>query len=367
MTHVALVAHGNLQADRLFEPASSRDNILERFVLLRKSIESAGLVCRTADMFEPRAIDVLIFHDILHELGAILKTVKANPLVQLIYVPNEPAFVIPLHDERLLPRLPVDAVLTWNDRIAGQFPHVIKCNIGQPVIETTKIPSVPFAEKKFICGIFANKPSNAPGSLFGERIRAVEFFSRQSPGMDLYGIGWETSAFPFIQSVYRGRCESKKVVQQQYKYSIAYENIENQPGLITEKIFDCFSAGTVPVYLGAPNIEAYIPTGCFIDFRRFTGYMQLYEYLANMSENEYQEYLDAARAFIDNPQCYQFTSTNYAEVVTRQVKALSERKTTAKSVSKLKWELFKLIAEFPQVLRNWRRYKHFLIVMGTVW
>lgn len=367
MTHVALVAHGNLQADRLFDLASSRDNILERFTLLRKDVESAGMVCRTADMFEPRAIDVLIFHDILHELGVILKTVKANPFVQLIYVPNEPAFVIPLHHEKVLPHLPVDTVLTWNDRIANKFPHVIKCNIGQPTIDTSRVPSVPYVEKKFICSIFANKPSDAPGSLFRERIRAVDFFCRQSHGIDLYGVGWEASVFPFVHSAYRGRCASKIAVQQQYKFSIAYENVDNQPGLITEKIFDCFRAGTVPIYLGAPNIEAYIPNGCFIDFRSFTGYMQLYEYLINMPENEYQKYLDTAKEFIDDRQYYQFTSMNYAEVVTRQVKVLVARKATEKSISKFKWQLLKLIAEFPQVLRNWRRYKHFVIGMATVW
>ncbi|MDG4476037.1 glycosyltransferase family 10 domain-containing protein [Thiovibrio frasassiensis] len=367
MTHVAVIAHGNLQADRLFDPAATRDNILERFYVLRETLQSADMVCRTADMFEPRVIDVLIFHDILHELGVILKTIKANPFVQLIYVPNEPVFVTPLHDERILPLLPVDVVLTWNDNIAGKFLHVIKCNIGQPVIKKAQIPSLPFSEKKFICSIFANKPSAAPGSLFGERIYAVDFFSRQPTGIDLYGIGWEISAFPFVHLAYRGQCENKKDVQQQYKFSIAYENVVNLPGLITEKIFDCFAAGTVPVYLGAPNIEDYIPASCFIDLRRFVDYAQLYKYLVSMSESEYQKYLDAAKVFIDGPQYRLFTSTNYVEILVEQVKALAARKTGARSIARMKWQLFRLIAGRLQVLRNWRRYKHFVTAMVFVW
>ena len=171
LTNVAIIAHGNLQANRLFDPASSRDSILERFYLLRNELQSAGMVCQTADMYMPHEIDVLIFHDMLNELGTILKTIKANPFVQLIYVPNEPAFVAPMHDEKILPQLPVDAVLTWNDRIAGKFLHVIKCNIGQPVIDSESIPNLPFTNKKFICSIFANKPSGAPDSLFAERIQ----------------------------------------------------------------------------------------------------------------------------------------------------------------------------------------------------
>lgn len=367
LTNVALIAQGNLQTNRLFDPASSRDNVLERFYLLRESAISSGMVCQTADMFEPREIDVLIFHDILNELGTILKTVKANSFVQLIYVPNEPAFVAPLHDDKILPQLPVDAVLTWNDRIAGKFPHVIKCNIGQPVINSKNIPNVSFTNKKFICSIFANKPSGAPDSLFAERIQSIDFFNQQLLKMDLYGIGWETSAYPFVHEAYRGKCANKKEVQQQYKFCIAYENVEKIPGLITEKIFDCFAAGTVPIYLGAPNVEDDIPSSCFVDFRQFSDYNQLYDYLANMSDGEYQKYLEAAKAFIGGSQYQVFTSTHYAEVVTKQVKLLTDLKTTSRSIARMKLQLLKLIVNYPQVLRNWRLYKRFVIAMVTVW
>ena len=364
---MAIIAHGNLQANKLFDPSASRDNILERFYLLRESAISAGMFCQTADMFAPREIDVLIFHDILNELGTILKTVKANPLVQLIYVPNEPAFVAPLHDEKILPQLPVDAVLTWNDGIAGKFPHVIKCNIGQPVINSKKIPNVPFTNKKFMCSIFANKPSTVPDSLFAERIQSIDFFSRQSLGLDLYGIGWEVSTYSFVHGAYRGKCANKKQVQQQYKFCIAFENVEKIPGLITEKIFDCFAAGTVPIYLGAPNITDYIPSSCFVDFRQFANYNALYDYLANMSEGEYQKYLDAAKAFIGSPQYRLFTSTHYAEVVMEQVKLLTTRKTSARSLIGMKWQLLKLIVNRPQVLKNWRPYRRFVMAMVTIW
>ena len=143
--------------------------------------------------------------------------------------------------------------------------------------------------------------------------------------------------------------------------------IEKIPGLITEKIFDCFAAGTVPIYLGAPNITDYIPRSCFVDFRQFANYNNLYDYLANMSKGEYQKYLDAAKAFIDSPQYQIFTSTHYAELVTKQVKLLTTRKTAAKSLVRIKWLLLKLIINNPQVLRNWRLYKRFVISMVTVW
>jgi len=367
MIHVALIAHGNQKVNKLFDIASSRDNVLERFYLLRERLQSVDMDCQTADMFKPNMIDVLIFHDILHELATALRVVKANPYVQLIYVPNEPVIVTPMHDEKIIPQLPVDIVLTWNDRIAGKFPHIIKCNIGEPVIEKEKIPNVPFIDKKFICSIFANKPSSATDSLFAERIRTIDFFSRQPTGMDLYGVGWENSTYSFVHTAYRGQCRNKKEVQQQYKFSIAYENVEKIPGLITEKILDCFAAGTVPIYLGAPNIEQYIPASCFIDFRNFANYVELYDYLANMSERDYQTYLDAAKAFIDSPQHQLFTSTHYVNVMLEQVNALVSRKASCKSLMQMKWQLIKAVACQPQALRHWRRYSHFLTSLVTVW
>ena len=60
------------------------------------------------------------------------------------------------------------------------------------------------------------------------------------------------------------------------------------PGYITEKIFDCFFAGCVPVYWGAPNITEHIPQNCFIDRRKFKSHEELYSYIKNMPENEYQ-------------------------------------------------------------------------------
>ena len=46
---------------------------------------------------------------------------------------------------------------------------------------------------------------------------------------------------------------------QHYRFYICYENTEGVEDYITEKIFDCFAAGFVPIYWGASNIEKYIP------------------------------------------------------------------------------------------------------------
>tara|TARA_B110000977_G_scaffold198183_1_gene282470 strand:- start:2680 stop:3789 length:1110 start_codon:yes stop_codon:yes gene_type:complete len=365
--NVALVVDEIFKADRVFDVSASRDNIFERFFLLRKHLYNFGMTCRTVDMFEPSKIDILIFHDLMNSLDVILKIIKSNPFVKLVYVPNEPYFIIPLHDSKILPQLPVDCILTWNDQIASKFYHVVKCNIGQPVIFKKDIPSIPFKSKKFISSICSYKSSNVEVALYEERVYAIDFFSKQPTNLDLYGIGWDKADFSFIKPSYKGPCENKRDVLQKYKFSIAYENIATLPGLITEKIFDCFSAGTIPVYIGAPNIKDYIPPSCFIDVRDFRNYEQLYEYLVSMPESEYQQYLDATITFINTPEYDIFTSRFYAKTVVEQICILSKKNKVRKTLFSLKWKLIQLLLLNPRVLKFFRSYKLMAKAILTVW
>lgn len=64
------------------------------------------------------------------------------------------------------------------------------------------------------------------------------------------------------------RVEDKFLFQQQYKFSIAYEN-SSTPGYVTEKIIQALAAGTVPIYWGDPEISKGINPGCFINAHDF--------------------------------------------------------------------------------------------------
>ena len=160
--------------------------------------------------------------------------------------------------------------------------------------------------------------------LYVERIRAIQHFA-QSDLFDLYGVGWDrevpgfdTEIRPHITRCWRGAIAqgpSKKLeILRQYKFSLCLENT-SFPGYITEKIFDCFVAGVVPVYLGAPDILNHVPEGCFIDLRRFRNYIELSEYLSSLSESEANSYLDAARTFLSSPAFERFRSVHFVESI----------------------------------------------------
>jgi len=78
-----------------------------------------------------------------------------------------------------------------------------------------------------------------------------------------------------------------------YKFTLAFENAI-QTDYVTEKFFDPLIAGSVPVYLGAPNIEDFVPAEkCYINVDSFSSVKSLADYLLelNDSDQKYREYL----------------------------------------------------------------------------
>ena len=149
--------------------------------------------------------------------------------------------------------------------------------------------------------------------LYGERLRAIKYFSAV-PGFDLYGWRWDQRPRHPLRLHYgkharrawRGAPEDKAKTLSEYTFSICFENCE-VPGWISEKIYDCFAAGSIPVYLGAPDITSYVPAACFIDFRKFAdprgvfttkSYEKLNEFLSSRTDGELQQYREAIRSFL---------------------------------------------------------------------
>jgi hypothetical protein len=76
-----------------------------------------------------------------------------------------------------------------------------------------------------------------------------------------------------------------------YKFIICYENSYND-GYITEKIFNCLYARTIPIYKGSEKINNYINKDCFID-----GRSNFIEKIINVKDNEklYNEYINSPK------------------------------------------------------------------------
>ncbi len=78
-----------------------------------------------------------------------------------------------------------------------------------------------------------------------------------------------------------------------YKFTFSFENAI-ATDYVTEKFYDPLIVGSVPVYMGAPNVELYSPGDkCFINVTDFGSPKEIADYLLKLHEDEalYQEYL----------------------------------------------------------------------------
>jgi Glycosyltransferase family 10 (fucosyltransferase) C-term/Fucosyltransferase, N-terminal len=86
--------------------------------------------------------------------------------------------------------------------------------------------------------------------------------------------------------------ESRLTTLSRYKFTLAFEN-SVAPDYVTEKFFDPLIAGSVPVYLGAPNVADFAPGDhCFIDVTEFSGPAAVAAHLNALAQDDqaYAEY-----------------------------------------------------------------------------
>jgi hypothetical protein len=161
-------------------------------------------------------------------------------------------------------------------------------------------------------------PTLVNRELYRDRLEAIRYFAKNDD-FDLYGRGWDKPVrYSFerydkaIQKTWQGEVADKQLVLQKYKFAICFENCIFS-GWITEKIIDCLFAGCIPVYWGDPNIEKYIPKGCFIDFRDFKNFSDLEKYMRGITEEEYNRYIKNINEFIASPLYYEFSQQKYVD------------------------------------------------------
>ena len=165
--------------------------------------------------------------------------------------------------------------------------------------------------------VFMNGPRRAKGffqkELYTKREEAVEFFAKNG-GIDVYGGGWDGHKSEAIRGAARGRADNKPETFSRYKFALCFENAI-WPGYLTEKIFDCLLVGTIPIYLGDPEIEKKVSPGSFVDARKFSDYKELVEFLRSRSSDDLKNYRESARNYLDSEGFKKFTKEFFAETV----------------------------------------------------
>jgi len=160
--------------------------------------------------------------------------------------------------------------------------------------------------------------------LYKERLEAICYFS-DHPGFKLFGKGWDQPSglskryFRAVQRLDAKPVDDKLLVMSNFKFALCFENCVF-PGYVTEKIFDCFFAGCIPVYYGAPDITDFVPPETFINFCQFQDISDMNKYLFSLSDVDAFKYLESARNFLSGVEFNKFHQDTFAQQLLEIIK-----------------------------------------------
>lgn len=314
--------------NRLFEATDSvlnRDDQLLPYHRLRQHCGKRGHKLSTADLLPAQMPpgEKAEYHS-FGIMSNLPRLAARRDVVLKSFMVMEPPFVAP-HLYRALPLLTRLFETVYVHNVHGDGYSLVDVDQGR--LDKLYWPQ-PYAD--IVPTLWENKTREArfvmistnaiapdwPNELKSVRLHAAGALARRN-AIHLYGHGWNKpltrkSRFrwgfygPNIRNhlhfrrAYRGRPESKLETLSRYAFSICMENMR-MSGYITEKIFDCLYAGTVPYYLGPPDATRYLPSNVFVDLSQFSDWGQAYEHACSLDASALQEYRDAARDFIRGP------------------------------------------------------------------
>jgi len=330
-------SHSVFYDNELFKATSkwNRDGQFAPFILLKERLAEKGVSVNTADYLLDHQIagrvNIYISFGLMTNYKKLSK--QSDVSLQSFYILEPPVVVPQLYREMDSLSRCFDRVYVHNtDGIGYERYFSNQPNLRQffwPQVQNAVIEKLwENRDRSFLMMINSNKKSRSKDhELYSERIRAL--VALQSLGkVDLYGHGWDVPFYKIrktrhlsylywkrrkvLRSIYKGTVESKYETLARYTFAICFENMI-MPGYVTEKIFDCFFVGTTPIYLGAPDIEKYVPKGCFIDMRDFSSYHELYTYLLSLSDKDISSFREAAREYLSSEQYQPFKKETFVE------------------------------------------------------
>ena len=336
--------------NRIFSdlPIKGVKNYGYMFAELRRQLAVAGIDLATQDINPPEESALVIGLDVVD----FFQTYQRRPGQRLYLLLNEPATYYPEVWDKAN-HGPFDRVFTWDYTLADGHKYIhhyfaIDLDSYPPF---QGVSEAEFNRRQLLvlmAGMFqfAPPPPNS-NSLLYIRYRTLRWFGAHRPGQFAFysrgidpaayrsfrGLGLLQRVLPrtitdrladlvatrrrrVVQALNRGPVPplEKLSVIRSYRFVVCYENTST-PGYISEKLFDCLFAGCVPVYLGEPNIERFIPQGCFIDRKKFATDAELADFLSAMPYAQYERYIAAMHQFTQGLERQKFGSEANAQRV----------------------------------------------------
>ncbi len=300
MLKISLIINSNFYLNnRIFDENNlvvNRDDCQRHFIELRKMCFIEGISLNTYDINTIEDCDIALFLNTPSPENEIFKkAIHLNKICFLIV--NELEYI---HKENMNTRLHSNfkKIFTYQDKLIDNIKY-FKINYSfdfkKKIFESKQLP---YVKKNLAVMIAGFKALEHPNELYSKRIQTIKWFEKHHLSkFDLYGMGWNQktgfmkSFFTYNYKSYKGSIVDKSEILNKYKFNICYENAIRVKGWITEKIFDSLFAKCIPVYWGCDTISKYVNSNCYIDRNNFNTDGEMYDYLKNINEDEYNNYI----------------------------------------------------------------------------
>lgn len=307
----------SLNNDNLFDGAYFQDpSMAIPFIRMRDYFNDKGILVHTADFFrEKEYLSDKNYYFSFGEVSNFQNLAEANPAVDIIFG-SFVAFETPLIQPNIYKKM--DAIIekfrfvfTYNKTLANnsnKYKHLYfpapYSQVQEPLWSNT------CRSANFVMINGNHRPLKGyRDELYSERLRALRILAKNNL-IDLYGRGWKRlisrnslwlgfwKSFYAISKTYRGECDEKLPVLSNYIFCICFENFKLE-GYLTEKIFDCFYAGCIPLYWGAPDINKFIPKDCYVNVDDFNSLNDAINFTLQLSTSARENMKEAGKQFID--------------------------------------------------------------------
>lgn len=313
-----LFLSNSIQADNVYiisyygwisEAGFFGDPINLPYLKLKQNFKNLGHSCIIAKNLEQlQEADNIVFFNVQPHI--LQQVIRSYPRTNKILYIWEPPVIDPAGFDKSYHKY-FSRILTWDDSIVDNDKyHKFFYTCDFKMVDNP----VPFEKRKFCTLISSDRGSGHKSELYTERKNTIEYFEKFHPeDFEFYGRLWPKDKY----RTYRGEVSDKVDHLKNYKFSICYENMKDIKGYISEKIFDCFLAGCVPVYWGADNIEQFIPANCFVDRRKFKTNEELYSHLSSIDKSQFEQYLENMKVFFKSEKGYNFSMDNFTQILLR--------------------------------------------------
>jgi len=198
-----------------------------------------------------------------------------------------------------------DSCITYNSKFYEMYKDVLKlflikgCTFFNNYYELDTFPT--YEEKKVgVCFINKVYPCNEEGCVIYLREKVLMELQVE-PHLIKHvwsPVWWGGEYYQGPTEFYKPSHINILSLISKYRFRVCFESIYHPLwswDFITERMFDCFKAKTVPIYFGCYNIEEHVPKDFFIDYRDFDfDNKALSDFLVSFPKSRYIEMTEAA-------------------------------------------------------------------------